>query len=171
MVEMKIDRRNLLKLSGTVGIAALAGCTGQQANNNGDNNEENGSRGSGDGDGDGDGGGGGWVGTATIEMNDQLEFVPRRVSISRGDTVTWETVGSLGHTVTAYGDEIPGGADFFASGGYGSEQAARDAYSSDLGGNVVSGETYKHTFEVRGEYHYFCIPHEFNGMTGWIRVE
>jgi plastocyanin len=101
-------------------------------------------------------------------MTDDLLFVPETLTVSVGDTVTWENVGSIGHSVTAYGGEIPADAAYFASGGFESEDAARSAYPE---GDIPGGETYEHTFEVAGTYGYFCIPHEMSGMKGTIVVE
>lgn len=61
--------------------------------------------------------------------------------------------GGIGHSVTAYGDEIPDDAAYFASGGFDSEDAARDAYPDE--GNIPGGESYSHTFETAGTYEYF----------------
>lgn len=111
-----------------------------------------------------------WVETTGVDMTDDLTFEPERIRVATGATVTWENVGSIGHTVTAYEDRIPEGASYFASGGYGSQSAADSAYSEDGGGNVPAGETYSHTFETAGSYEYYCIPHELNGMVGSISV-
>jgi plastocyanin len=105
--------------------------------------------------------------THTVEMTDGLVFDPDELPIEPGDTVVWETVGSVGHSVTAYEDGIPEEADYFASGGFDTEDAARDSYPE---GDVGSGESYEHTFEVEGTYDYFCIPHEGAGMLGTINV-
>ena len=104
----------------------------------------------------------------TVDMTDGLVFDPDELTIAPGDTVVWETVGTVGHSVTAYEDEIPGDAEYFASGGFDSEQAARNAYPD---GDVASGETFEHTFEVEGEYGYFCIPHESAGMVASLTVQ
>jgi len=108
-----------------------------------------------------------------VEMTDGLVFDPDQLTISVDETVVWETVGSVGHSVTAYEDEIPDGADYFASGGFDTEQAARDAYApgDTDAGDVPAGESYEHTFETAGTYEYFCIPHEASGMLGTIQVE
>jgi plastocyanin len=110
--------------------------------------------------------------THTVEMTDQLVFDPAELTIAPGDTVIWENVGSIGHSVTAYEDATPADAAYFASGGFDSETAARNNYSvGDAGsGDVVGGETYQHTFEGEGTYEYFCIPHEGAGMVGTIQV-
>jgi plastocyanin len=120
-----------------------------------------------------DGGGGGGGGTHTVDMTDGLAFDPDSLTIAPGDTVVWENVGAVGHSVTAYEDEIPDGAAYFASGGFDSEQAARDAYSAGDpdSGDVPGGESWEHTFETEGEYGYFCIPHEQAGMVASVTVE
>jgi plastocyanin len=114
------------------------------------------------------GGGESWEQTDTVEMTDDLTFEPKRIEVEAGTTVTWENVGSIGHSVTAYEDEIPDGAAYWASGGFDSEQAATDGYPDE--GNVTEGGTYEHTFETKGEHEYYCIPHEMNGMVGRVTV-
>lgn len=131
-------RREVLGLGG-LAIVGLAGCSGRNSS-----------------------------GSRTISMQDDLRFHPESITVSPGTTVEWVNDGSLTHTVTAYGDRIPQGAPYFASGGFGSETAARD----DLqGGLLAGGETYRHTFGVEGTHEYFCIPHEGSGMVGDIRVD
>jgi plastocyanin len=102
-----------------------------------------------------------------VEMTDDFEFEPASVTIDAGETLTWENVGSLGHTVTAYGGDMPADAAYFASGGFDSEDAARSAVNEGI---VEAGETYERAFEVAGTYEYFCIPHEGSGMKGTVRV-
>lgn len=106
--------------------------------------------------------------THTIDMTDTLVFDPDSLTIAPGDTVVWETVGQIGHSVTAYEDGIPDEAAYFASGGFDSEDAARSGYPDK--GNVPSGESYSHTFQTEGTYEYFCIPHESAQMIGTIEV-
>ncbi len=100
-----------------------------------------------------------------------VAFDPTEITVSVGDTVVWANTSSRGHTVTAYDSGIPDDAAFFASGGYESTAAARDAFGSELGGLIESGDTWSHTFEVAGEYEYLCIPHEASGMVGTVVVE
>lgn len=94
-------------------------------------------------------------------------FDPEQYETRVGDRVVWGNNSSRGHSVTAYGDSIPDRGAYFASGGFDDEQSAREAYPE---GHVASGETYAHTFETPGEYHYFCIPHERGGMVGTVVV-
>ncbi len=87
-------------------------------------------------------------------------FSPDTVFIEVGETVRW-TVTQGQHTVT--GDpaqaqapasvRLPPGAATFDS------------------GFLDEGETFEHTFQVAGVYKYFCIPHELQGMVGWVVVQ
>lgn len=105
--------------------------------------------------------------THTVDMNDDAEFVPDELTIAPGDTVVWENVGTVLHSVTAYEDNIPDEAAFISSGGYESEEAARENNAS---GDIAGRESFEHTFEVLGSYEYFCLPHEPVGMIGSIEV-
>lgn len=96
-------------------------------------------------------------------------YRPQEFTVSTGETVTWGNTSSRGHSVTAYESAVPDEADYWASGGFDSETAARDGYPQQ--GNVQSGETYSYQFDVAGTYQYFCIPHERGGMVGTIVVE
>lgn len=107
-------------------------------------------------------------GSTTVDMTDDLVFEPATVTVAPGTTVVWENVGTIGHTVTAYEDEIPDEATYFASGGFDSEQAARSGYPEQ--GEIAGGESYEHTFETEGSFGYFCIPHESVGMVGTVEV-
>jgi plastocyanin len=102
-----------------------------------------------------------------VEMTDGLAFEPETVRVQAGGTVVWETVGAVAHSVTAYEERLPAGADYWASGGFDTESAARSNYPE---GSVGSGETYSHTFETRGEHPYFCVPHQ-QQMKGTVIVE
>lgn len=150
------SRRGFLRGAavGAAGVAGAGGATGTA-----------GAQEDGNGGGDGDGGG-----SKTVDMTDGLVFEPATIKVTPGTTVVWENVGTVGHTVTAYEDDIPDDATYFASGGFDSEQAARDGYSSNSAGDIPGGESYEHTFEVLGTYEYFCIPHEPAGMIGTIEV-
>ncbi|MFB6160838.1 MAG: plastocyanin/azurin family copper-binding protein [Haloferacaceae archaeon] len=138
-------RRRFLAALGAAGIATVGGCA------------TTGALGSGGGDYD--------VGMRAVA------FDPAELTVSVGDEVVWRNTSSRGHSVTAYEDGIPDGAAYFASGGYDSESAAREAWRTDLGGNVTSGNEYAHRFETPGTFNYFCIPHERGGMVGRVVVE
>ncbi len=96
-------------------------------------------------------------------------FDPAEVTVDAGTTVVWLNDSDRAHTVTAVPGR-PDGAEYFASGGYDSLEAARDAWQ-DGGGAIYTCETYEHTFEVPGEHPYLCIPHESAGMYGTVVVE
>ncbi|MGQ3328964.1 cupredoxin domain-containing protein [Halorubrum sp. FL23] len=98
-------------------------------------------------------------------------FEPTEVTVAVGDTVVWENTSARGHTVTAYEGAIPDAAEYFASGGYDGEMAAREAWADEFGGRLENGDRYSHTFEVAGRYDYVCIPHEAGGMVGTVLVE
>jgi plastocyanin len=110
--------------------------------------------------------------THTVDMTDQLVFDPDAITIAPGDTIVWENVGSIGHSVTAYEEEIPEEAEYFATGGFDDEQTARSAYEAGDpdSGDVGGGGSFEHTFEIEGTYGYFCIPHENVGMVASVDV-
>ncbi|MFB6079778.1 MAG: plastocyanin/azurin family copper-binding protein [Haloferacaceae archaeon] len=161
------DRRTWLKVvGGAAGVAlvpALAGCSGGSGASSPSPSSATETAST-------SGGGGQWAERKTVDMTDSLKFDPDHVRVSKGTNVTWKNPSGIGHTVTAYDDGLPDGASYFASGGYDSEQAARDAYKDDTGGVVSKGESYSHTFRTTGTYKYFCIPHEMNGMVGYVKV-
>jgi plastocyanin len=103
----------------------------------------------------------GQPGGTTVEMNDQLEFEPREITVSSGETVTWTNVGKVAHTVTADKSKaadpsnvgLPPGVDEFDS------------------GFIAEGESFSRKFDRPGTYRYFCIPHEGAGMVGTVVVE
>jgi len=101
-----------------------------------------------------------------------VEFEPRTLTVEVGTKVVWENTSSRGHTVTAYEGAIPDGASYFATGGFATEKAAREAWNT-LGedGIIGPGERFSHTFEVPGRHEYFCIPHVSEDMFGTVVVE
>jgi plastocyanin len=166
-------RRTFVRGLGLAAGVALAGCSsGGGSDSSGDGDSGSGSDGADGGETESSDGGSGseWTETSTVEMTDELAYEPKKIQVEAGTTVTFENVGSIGHTVTAYEDEIPDGADYFASGGFDSLQAAKDGYSNGQEGNIPKGESYEVTLETTGKYEYYCIPHEMNGMVGTIKV-
>lgn len=89
----------------------------------------------------------------TIEMNDELQFVPENCTIKVGATVTWTTVGSAPHTATA-------------------EPTAPVKFDS---GQVDAGGEFSFKFDQAGEVEYYCKLHAAAGaragMVGTIVVE
>jgi len=134
------DRRTVLRLStATLATLSTAGCLSGQGSSG-----------------------------QTVAMPDNLMFEPKAATIETGETVRWTNESDIEHTVTAYVDEIPDEAAYFASGGFESERAARNRVTEGL---IAPGENYEHTFEEPGTYGYFCIPHEGSGMVGTVRVK
>lgn len=100
-------------------------------------------------------------------MLQSSQFEPATLTITIGETVTWTNSGSEPHTVTAYEDKLPDGAEFFSSGGDDEASARDDPQSAFIDG----GDSFEVTFNEPGRYEYFCIPHESLGMRGTIVVE
>jgi plastocyanin len=99
--------------------------------------------------------------TVTINMNNQMQFLPASLRVREGQTVIWRNTSDILHTVTADPDraarrehvQLPAGAAPFDS------------------GDIAPGGRFSHTFTVIGEYAYVCLPHEMAGMVGRIIVE
>ncbi|MEF8799806.1 MAG: plastocyanin/azurin family copper-binding protein [Halolamina sp.] len=75
------------------------------------------------------------------------------LTIEAGTRVQWDW-RSANHNIRV--DEQPDAADW-----QGTEGSAI----------YHSGHTHEHTFEVTGEYHYVCVPHEGLGMVADLVVE
>ena len=99
-----------------------------------------------------------------------VAFEPEELTIQQGDTVAWKHAAGEPHNVVAYEGEIPEDAEYWASGGFESEAAAREGWEKGNGA-VQSGQSYVHTFETTGTHEYFCVPHEAAGMVGSVTVE
>jgi plastocyanin len=114
----------------------------------------------------------GMVGCATsgneVSTTATRRFDPESVTVSVGETVTWTNDEAEAHTVTAYQDELPDGAGYWASGGATSEEEARDRIADGL---LAPDDAFEASFSEPGTYEYFCIPHESEGMTGRVVVE
>ncbi|MFB6176791.1 MAG: plastocyanin/azurin family copper-binding protein, partial [Halobaculum sp.] len=108
---------------------------------------------------------------ATVVDMKAVKFAPKSVTVSVGDTVAFVHSAGEAHTVFAYEDKLPEGASYWASGGFGSESAAKTGWEEKKKGGVVGGQAYVHTFETAGEHGYYCAPHEMAGMVGTVVVE
>lgn len=105
------------------------------------------------------------TGDILVGPGGNLVFEPADLTVESGDRVSWY-FDSSGHNVSARpsdtdGVTLPAGAQPFAS--------------YDSGGSPMSlvprGETYRHRFDVPGEYRYVCVPHLSAGMTGRVVAE
>jgi len=104
-----------------------------------------------------------------VDMN-AVAFEPAELTVARGDTVAWTHAGGEPHSVSADDDGVPDDADYWASGGFDSETAARDGWENGRGA-VQPGQSYVRTFGTTGTHEYLCIPHEAAGMVGTVTVE
>ncbi len=142
-----MERRTFIATVGGGVTAALAGCVDVGGNPMGDNE----------------------VGM-TIDS-----FRPEQLTVEPGTTVTFINTSSHAHTVTAFQDAYPEEAEFWASGGFDTEEEARNAWNRNNGGGLFQGDEYEYTFEHEGIYQYFCIPHyvpdQGTAMEGQIVVE
>jgi plastocyanin len=98
---------------------------------------------------------------AVVEMTSTLNFSPASVTIPAGGTVEWRNTAIMRHTVTADPALAKDAADVHLPPG-------AQAFDS---GDVPAGQLYRHTFDVPGEYRYFCKPHESDGMVGTVTVQ
>jgi plastocyanin len=105
---------------------------------------------------------GGGSQTFTVFMIDANKFVPAALIVPRGATVTWQNVSQNGteHTSTDNTTLAVTPADA------GLPDGAQPWHQGDIG----PGQTFRHTFDVPGTYHYFCRYHEGEGMVGTITV-
>lgn len=69
-------------------------------------------------------------------------FIPKNIAVQKGETVTWVNDDPAPHTVTGNG------------------------FSSHV---LRQGQTYKHQFNHRGEFHYYCKKHPY--MKGNVSVQ
>ncbi|PSP67949.1 hypothetical protein BRC79_06095 [Halobacteriales archaeon QH_8_67_27] len=83
-----------------------------------------------------------------------LAFAPDSFEVSAGDTVVW-VWHSSGHNVVP--DSTPSGSEFSGTPG-----GSGDRYDE--------GYEFSRTFEVAGEYEYYCSPHRSAGMVGSFTV-
>lgn len=91
----------------------------------------------------------------TVAPDGALRFSPESVTVSVGDTVRWEWAAG-GHNVVP--DQIPAESSWAGT-------------TDDEGYTYDAGYTHSHTFEVAGEYSYYCDPHQSVGMVGSVTVE
>jgi plastocyanin len=95
--------------------------------------------------------------TYIVEMttvDGEPRFVPEDLSVRPGDTVRWlNTDLHLEHSV--------------CSGTGSADPLSGSVWSSPL---LRLGEYFEHTFPQTGEFEYYSVPHEYEGMFGLVRV-
>ena len=98
----------------------------------------------------------------TVKMGSDgglLVYEPATLTVSKGDTVTWENNKMAPHNVIFDSNNVPGG------------KAVADKLSNSKL-TFSPGESYSSTFDVEpGEYTYYCAPHRGAGMMGKIIVK
>lgn len=105
---------------------------------------------------------GGEASGRTIEMDDQMAFIPTSLTIAVGEMVTWRNTGrAMVHTATADPSLVRNTSNVALPDG-----AA--PWSSD---SIGPGQSWSYTFEVPGEHRYCCLPHELAGMVGAVTVK
>ncbi|WP_135820140.1 plastocyanin/azurin family copper-binding protein [Halostella litorea] len=150
-----MNRRDFLKTaSGVTGAAAVAGAAppavaqegGQE---NGTTTSGNGTAGNGT-DGNETAGGGAGGGSETVALTGDNVYDPAELYIAPGTTVTFDWT-SDGHNIIV--DSKPEDSDW-----EGHEPIENEGF------------THEHTFEVLGDYEYYCSPHQSLGMEAVIHV-
>lgn len=139
------SRRSLLRGVSAVSVVGVAGCLGTR----GQKTQSP-------------------AGDASVRITADHAFDPARITVAPGETVVWTNGAYRMHSVTADEDRIPSVREYFASGGFQREIAARVAYP--LKGGLARGERYAHTFRKSGTYGYFSIPFESEEMEGTVVV-
>lgn len=96
-----------------------------------------------------------------VEMTNDLKFKPDRLTIKVGETVTWRNTGTVPHTATCDPNKASNKSNVKLASG-------AEPWDSGI---VQGGKSFSHTFAKAGEYKYFCIPHELQGMVATLTVE
>ena len=104
----------------------------------------------------------------TVLMTEKNSFAPSEATVQAGDNLEFRNDSGAAHSVTAYDDGVPEGAEYFSSGGFPDEGAAREGVGVGL---VKPDDSFELTLDKPGTYRYFCIPHESQSMKGTITVE
>jgi plastocyanin len=83
------------------------------------------------------------------DPNNEQFYVPKMVNVSVGATVKWKNDDPIPHTVTS-----------------GTPEGPTKEFDS---GFINVGDSFTHTFDKKGLFDYFCMPHPW--MTGKVTVE
>jgi plastocyanin len=103
------------------------------------------------------------AGPAVIEMTEHLMFLPRELTVTVGEVVTWKNASTMSHSVNFLPEncrtedgkkwiKMPTGATAFTS------------------GEIKAGDQYYTRFEIPGTYQYLCTFHE-DQMRGTVIVQ
>jgi plastocyanin len=98
---------------------------------------------------------------AVVKMTDKPPmYEPLKVSIKVGQTVEWVNNAETLHSVTTDPDSAQKPTDV-------SSPPGAQPFDS---GFMKPGMTFDYTFTVPGTYKYLCLPHEKDGMIGYVMV-
>jgi len=98
---------------------------------------------------------------AVVKMTDKPPmYEPLKVSIKVGQTVEWVNNAETLHSVTTDPDSAQKPTDV-------SSPPGAQPFDS---GFMKPGMTFDYTFTVPGTYKYLCLPHEKDGMIGYVVV-
>ena len=139
-----MNRRAFLGACGTGASVALAGCLAGGRSPSGDE---------------------------VVEMTID-SYRPKELTVPPETTVEFVNTSNHGHTVTAV--NIPDEADdseYFASGGFDSEEEAWEGWEANNGGIFTQGESFTNEFITPGKYDYICVPHIRVDMVGVVYVD
>jgi plastocyanin len=96
-----------------------------------------------------------------VKMTDKPPmYMPVKVAIKVGQTVEWVNNAETLHSVTTDPDSAQKPGDVLSPPG---------AKPFDSG-FMKPGMTFDYTFTVPGTYKYLCLPHEKDGMIGYVTV-
>jgi plastocyanin len=99
--------------------------------------------------------------TVEVKMTDTpARFVPEKVTIKVGDTVEWYNNAASLHSVTTNQSVAQNPKDV-------SSPPGAKPFDS---GFMPPGAKWSYTFTVPGTYKYLCLPHEKDGMVGYVVV-
>ncbi len=99
--------------------------------------------------------------TVVVTMTDEPPtYVPQKLKIKEGTTVTWKNTGKTLHDVTTEANMVQNKSDV---------ELPKGAKPFDSG-FMPPGASWSYTFTVPGHYKYACIPHEKGHMVGEVTV-
>jgi plastocyanin len=97
-----------------------------------------------------------------IKMTDKPpKYIPEKVTIKVGQSIKWVNDAKTLHSVTGDPDSAQNPSDV-------SLPPGAKPFDS---GFMPPDATFEHAFKVPGTYKYLCVPHEKDGMIGYVVVK
>jgi plastocyanin len=108
-------------------------------------------------------------GGATVDV---MRFMPAKIEIGVGDTITWSNTTGVPHTVTFLAGPPPADFDPFTTKVPNKNFDPTKLYSALISAAPEFGgvQTFSLTFTQPGTYNYICVLHADQGMAGVITV-